>query len=91
MKNPHPKFLDRCPPTVQAGILCADPQFQSFAAQNCGLAGQHFNRSAAAEYLRRVCQINTRAALNTSAAAQSHLAALRTSFDAWRGHAPQPR
>lgn len=91
MKNPHPKFLDRCPPAVQAGILCKDAQFQTFAAQNCGLRDQQFNASAAAEYLRQVCQINTRAALNTNPAAQSQLAALRTSFDAWRGHAPQPR
>ncbi|MCF7725748.1 hypothetical protein [Sulfitobacter sp. M22] len=78
-------------PAQQAGILCNDPQFQRFAATRSGLPGHQFNASAAAEYLRGVCQIDSRTALNTSAPAQSQFAALRTEFDAWSGRIAQQR
>ncbi len=83
--------LTDMPPAQQAGILCNDPQFQRFAATRCGLSGQQFGASAAAQYLRDCCKIASRTALNTSAPAQSQFAALRTEFDAWSGRIAQQR
>lgn len=83
--------LTDMPPAQQAGILCNDPRFQQFAAVRSGMPGQRFNASAAAEYLRGICQIDSRTMLNTSKPAQSQFAALRTEFDAWSGKIAQQR
>jgi hypothetical protein len=86
----NPKFADM-PQAQQAGILCNDPQFQRFAATRSGMPGKQFNASAAAEYLRSICQINSRTMLNISKPAQAQFAALRTEFDAWSGKIAQQR
>jgi hypothetical protein len=85
------KRLVDMPPAQQAGILCNDPQFQRFAAIRCGLPGQHFTASAAAQYLRDCCKIDSRKELNASGPAQTQLSALRTEFDAWSGKIASPR
>ncbi len=72
-------------PAQQAGILCNDPNFQRFAATRSGLPQTSFNASAAAEYLRECCQIESRRQLNDDAGARDHFDRLRTEFDAWRG------
>lgn len=77
-------------PAQQAGILCNDPQFQKFAAIRSGLPGTKFCASAAAQYLREACKINSRRELNTDTTAQTKFAALRTSFDAWAGRIAAP-
>lgn len=94
--NAHsrPRFRQRLvdlPPAQQAGILCNDPQFQQYAAMRCGFPKQQFNASAAAQYLRECCQIDSRTVLNTCPVAYSKLAALRTDFDAWAGKIATPR
>lgn len=73
------------PPSRQAGILCNDPRFQAFAATRCGLPGQRFGHSAAAEYLRDICRIDSRRRLDGDPQAQRKFHALRTEFDAWTG------
>ncbi|MGJ8561712.1 MAG: hypothetical protein ACSHX3_15890 [Litorimonas sp.] len=77
-------------PAKQAGILCNDPQFQKFAAIRSGLPDTKFSASAAAQYLRDACNINSRRDLNTDTAAETKLQALRTSFDAWAGKLASP-
>jgi len=72
-------------PAQWAGILCNDPRFQRFAATRCGLPDAAFNASAAAEYLRDCCQIDSRRQLNDDADARDHFDRLRTEFDAWTG------
>lgn len=79
------------PPSQQAGILCNEPQFQRFAAIRCGAPSAAFNSSAAAEYLRTVCKIDSRRKLNTDATARQRFDALRTNFDAWAGRIAQQR
>ncbi|ATG49757.1 hypothetical protein CEW89_08560 [Celeribacter ethanolicus] len=69
----------------QAGILCNDPRFQKFAATRSGFPGGQFTAEASAEYLRHVCNIESRRELATSEIAQTKFAALRTEFDAWTG------
>ena len=69
----------------QAGILCNDTKFQEFAALRCGFPKGQFTPESAAEYLRDVCQIESRRDLATSKTAQTKFAALRTDFDAWTG------
>ncbi|MBU2867841.1 hypothetical protein [Pacificibacter marinus] len=81
---------NQMPPAKQAGILCNDPQFQTFAAIRSGLSDTKFCASAAAQYLRDICKIDSRRELNTDAAAQSNFAALRTTFDAWAGRIATP-
>jgi hypothetical protein len=78
------------PPAQQAGILCNDPQFQKFAAIRSGMPDTKFCASAAAQYLRDTCKIESRRELNTDTAAQSNFAALRTTFDAWAGRIASP-
>jgi hypothetical protein len=90
MSKPRQRLCDM-PPAQQAGILCNDTRFQNFAATRCGMPGQQFSATAAAEYLRNVCQIDSRRALNCSGPAQSRLQALRTEFDAWAGRIQSPR
>lgn len=88
--KPRQRLADM-PMAAQAGILCNDPQFQRFAATRSGMPNQQFTASASAQYLRDCCRIDSRTALNTSPAAQSQFAALRTDFDAWSGKIAQPR
>jgi hypothetical protein len=84
--------FNEMPAAQQAGILCNSPEFQKFAATRSGLPGTQFCASAAAQYLREACSIDSRRELNTNAVAHSNFAALRTSFDAWAGRiaAPNP-
>ncbi|KMK63799.1 hypothetical protein [Puniceibacterium sp. IMCC21224] len=79
------------PAPKQAGILCNDPRFQTFAALRCGFPGGQFSASAAAEYLRTVCRIASRTALTTDTAARARFQALHTDFDAWTGRIAAPR
>lgn len=85
MNAPVRKRFDEMDPAQQAGILCNDPRFQQFAAYRCGMRGQQFSTSAAAQYLRDCCQIDSRKQLTTSEAAQQKFQILRTEFDAWTG------
>ncbi|SLN39748.1 hypothetical protein [Pacificibacter marinus] len=82
--------FSQMPAAKQAGILCNDPQFQKFAAIRSGLPGTQFCASAAAQYLREACKIDSRRELNTDAIAHSNFAALRTTFDAWAGRIAAP-
>lgn len=86
---PKQRFNDM-PQAQQAGMICNDQQFQNFAAISSGFQTGDFNASASAEFLRNICQIDSRAALNTNKAAQSRFAALRTDFDAWAGKIARP-
>jgi len=73
----------------QAGILCKDPQFQSFAGTRSIGGSVQLTSTAAAEYLCMICGINSRADLATNTAAAARFAALRTEYDAWRGRIAQ--
>jgi hypothetical protein len=78
------------PPQTQAGILCTEVQFQNFAAAQSGFPNGFFGESAAAEYLRQFCGIDSRRELETSERACRKLQVLRTEYDAWRGVIPRP-
>lgn len=79
------------PPPQQAGILCNDPRFQKFAAIRSGFPNTVFSQSAAAEYLRTACNINSRRDLNHIKAAREQFAILQTEFDVWTGKQAAPR
>jgi hypothetical protein len=83
--------FDSLPPAQQAGILCNDPRFQRFAALRCGAPDLAFGPSAAAQYLRDACQIESRKELQTEALAAARFQTLRTEFDAWAGKIPNQR
>jgi len=91
MNAPARQRFDDMDPAQQAGILCNDPRFQQFAASRCGMQGEQFSASAAAQYLRDCCQIDSRKQLTTSEAAQQKFQILRTEFDAWTGKIATPR
>ncbi|WP_259998036.1 hypothetical protein [Leisingera sp. M523] len=78
------------PPAQRAGILCNDPRFQAFAAMRTGYPGKTFLPSAAAEYVRLTCGVNSRRLLNTNSAAAERFAALLTEFDAHTGKIARP-
>lgn len=71
--------------------MCNNPRFQEFAATRSGFPGGQFTPSAAAEYLRYYCQIDSRRQLATNAKALHKFNALRTDFDAWTGKIATPR
>ncbi len=83
--------FDNMPAPKQAGILCNDERFQNFAATRSGFPKQSFSTTAAAEYLRQCCGIDSRRELATDPTAQDKLQALRTEFDAWTGKIATPR
>ena len=91
MKAPTRQHFSDLPAAQQAGILCNDPRFQKFAAIRCGLPNQLFTASAAAQYLRDCCRIESRRELATSQAAHAKFQTLRTEFDAWTGKIATPR
>tara|TARA_R100001086_G_scaffold207228_1_gene123021 strand:- start:3792 stop:4142 length:351 start_codon:yes stop_codon:yes gene_type:complete len=75
----------------QAGILCNDARIQRFAAEACDCQGRQFNESAAAQFVRTYCKIESRRQLDGDSAAKLKFQILRTEFDAWTGKiASQP-
>lgn len=74
----------------QAGILCNDPRFQRFTAERLGIR-HALTVTAAAEYLRRFCQIDSRRALDADPEALHRFQTLHTEFDAWTGKIARPR
>lgn len=91
MTAPVRQRFDDMDPAQQAGILCNDPRFQRFAASRCGMEGEQFSTSAAAQYLRDCCRVDSRRELNSDRSAQSSFQILRTEFDAWTGKIATPR
>lgn len=91
MNAPTRQRFDDMPPATQAGIICNDDRFQRFAATRSGMPDEQFSATAAAEYLRTICLIDSRRQLNTSSAAQHRFQTLRTEFDAWIGKIATPR
>jgi len=90
--NKHARIpYNDMPAAQQAGILCNDDRFQRFAAMRSGLPGQTFTATAAAEYLRQCCQIDSRRELNSGTNATRRFQALLTEFDAWTGKIATPR
>ncbi len=77
--------FDDFPLPKQAGILANDPQFQQFAAAQVIKEGPTFNNSAAAEFIRRHCDVKSRRDLIANPEAAEKFKRLRTDFDAWRG------
>ncbi|NVK56681.1 MAG: hypothetical protein HWE26_13805 [Alteromonadaceae bacterium] len=75
---------------ARAGILCNDPRFQQFVGVRLGLPAPA-NNSAAAEYIRDLCRIPSRRALDYNAAALDQFERIRTEFDAWSGRIAAPR
>ena len=73
------------PLAQRAGILCNDARFQRFAAARSGFEDGQFCASAAAEFLRTFCRIESRRALDTDEKARARFSVLTTEFDAWTG------
>lgn len=90
LKDKQRRPFDALSAPQQAGILCNDNRFQRFAAIRCGLPNQKFGQSAAAQYLRDCCQIESRRDLDRNTAARARFQMLRTEFDAWTGKIARP-
>ncbi len=82
--------FDLMPNAQQAAILCNTVQFQTFAATRCAFPVDQMNPSAAAEYVRSICKVASRAHLDRDERAAGRFQALRTEYDAWRGRIAQP-
>ena len=77
--------FDNLVPAQQVGILCNDDRFRRFAAIRSGFPGDDFTQTAAAEYVRQVCRVESRKQLNSDWNALNRFNQLRTEFDAWLG------
>jgi len=83
-KIPHAKT-----PAAKAGMICAMRPFRNYVRHRLNLPAQP-NTEAAAEFLRRECQVESRSDLNNDAAAAARFEALCATFDQWRGRIATP-
>lgn len=85
------------PRSQQAGILCNDTRFRRFVASRLCVVSPNWPQqstvspTAAAEWLRRQCDIPSRRKLDSDTEAASRFDALKTDFDAYTGKIPSPR
>ncbi|ETA54004.1 hypothetical protein [Ponticoccus alexandrii] len=79
--------LDTFPPSQQAGILCGQERFREFAASRLQIPGA-VSSAAAGEFVRRECDVTSRADLDHYGDAAARWQTLRTEYDAWRGRIP---
>lgn len=70
-------------PLQQSTALCNDPDFQKFAAIRTGKPGKNIGAREASTYIRLICGIDTRAALNDLPHAQDRFARLCDEFTGW--------
>lgn len=84
------RALDTFPPSQQAGILCGQKRFREFAADRLQLPGA-VSSAAAREFVRRECDVTSRADLDHFGNAAARWNALRTEYDAWRGRIPSQK
>lgn len=89
--KPDTTPFEQLAPATQAGILCGADMFQRFAAERVGLPTNQCTASAAAEYLRQFCGVNSRRELNINPESAARFATLQTEYDAWRGKIPSQR
>ena len=89
MKKQRQHF-GQLPPAQQAGMLCNDPEFQSYVAQRIAYPGKQVSPTGAAEHIRQLCQIQSRRDLNLNTEAAKRFQQMRTDFDAWRGRIATP-
>nr|WP_246413754.1 hypothetical protein [Rubricella aquisinus] len=88
------RSFDSLPASQQAGMLPNDRQFRRFVAVRLGLTRSRdveVSATAAAEYIRRTCGVESRRSLNSNPTAVATFQAMRTDFDAWAGRIAQPR
>ncbi len=79
------------PNAQQAGMLCNDEQFRTFAGQQFLSSKVQVSPTATAEFIRAHCGVPSRRDLNTNADAARKFQTLRTEFDAWAGRIQSPR
>lgn len=79
------------PNAQQAGMLCNDEQFRTFAGQQFLSSKVQVSPTATAEFIRRHCGVDSRRDLDTDDAASRKFQTLRTEFDAWAGRIQAPR
>lgn len=79
------------PLATRAAILTESEQFRRFVAHRVSVHLDPVTPTAAAEYLRHFCRIESRRDLDTTPDAARLFAILQTEFDAWRGKIARPR
>jgi len=82
--------LSDMPPAQQAGILCHDERFRDYVGRHCLGLKWTVSESAAAEWLRGACRIDSRRVLDRDDRARQRFECVRTDFDAWRGRIARP-
>jgi hypothetical protein len=91
MPNQQRRPFSSLPPAQQAGILCNDERFKSFAGTRTIKSGVILSDTATAEYIRMYCKVTSRRDLNRSVDAARKFQTLCTEFDAWTGKIATPR
>ena len=89
--NAETRRFNDLPNAQQAGMLCNDEQFRTFAGQQFLSSKVQVSSTATAEFIRRHCGVDSRRDLNTDDAASRKFQTLRTEFDAWAGRIQAPR
>jgi hypothetical protein len=76
------QHFDELTPAQQAGILCNDPEFRDFLAEEYG--GRPSDSASAAACVRDYCGIESRAALTENEAAAAKWRGLMESYRSWQ-------
>jgi hypothetical protein len=84
----HKRRWAELSPTQQAGILCEDPEFATFAKIVC--ADLDWNYNDPKIFVRDYCGIATRAQLSTNDAAAERWKTLEADFYAWQHNPRRP-
>lgn len=74
---------DPMPAELAAG-MCADPQFQEYAAKQCGFPQGRLSEKSAGEYICRTCHIKFCDDLDRNLCAQDWFDRLRAEFGSWQ-------
>jgi hypothetical protein len=72
-----------CSPSKQAGIRCSEPIFWAFLKEELGMKSEG-NADNAATFVRRYCEVNSRAHFNTNHQARALWTQLDSRFDVWK-------
>lgn len=73
------------PRAVQAGILCNDAGFRKYLSRFLGLPGEPISEDEAADLVREVCGVKSRAELERDQCAAFRWALLERDYRRWNG------
>ena len=79
-KEPERRSFNQLKPSQQAGILCGQGDFRTFVLER----GAHFEPQSPEDAVRCLCEVTSRAELDTNSMAATLWQSLRSEFEVWK-------